>query len=87
MTYFDEFGFNNPAVCSFRVTVNGQQISDTYLPDTYFDDPWETLTFELGDYAGTKFEVCLESRCFYSPDEDPGGYGDKCVYRQRLHRR
>lgn len=76
MNYLNEFGFNNPAVCGFRVTVNDQQISDTYLPETFFVDPWETLTFELTEYAGTNFEICLESRCFYSPEGDPEGNGD-----------
>ena len=62
-----------PATCNLRVLVEGDQISETFIPSTHIFDPWQQLEYDISDYAGTKFEVCFESRNFTSPETDDVG--------------
>lgn len=61
------------AASSMRVTIDGAQVSPTYNPNTHFFDPWDHHILNLDDYAGTKFEVCFETRNFTSEDFDDVG--------------
>ncbi len=47
---------------SMRMLVNGEQIWDQFHPETYTDDPWETYSFDLSQWAGTAFEFCFQSK-------------------------
>ena len=54
---------------SFRVLINGVQISPTYHPSVgnlyTTNDPFVTYTFNLQQYIGTGFNLTFESRCAY----------------------
>lgn len=55
-------GQDLPYSSPLRVTVNGQQVSPTYLPATFEDDDWATHTLILDSLAGQPLEVCVEAR-------------------------
>jgi hypothetical protein len=63
-----------PLASSFRITIDGEQISPTYHPNSYFDDEYLTHTFPLDSFAGQQFELCFEARNFIgrSADIDTG---------------
>lgn len=58
----EELGQNLPFTSVFRVTVDGQQVSQTYRPFSFDNDNWKTHTLDLNSYAGTQFEICFEAR-------------------------
>ncbi len=62
-----------PATSNMRVLVEGDQISETFIPTTHIFDPWQHLEYDISDYAGSKFEVCFESRNYTSPETDDVG--------------
>ena len=47
---------------SFRILINGTQISPNYSPTTTQNDPFATYTFNLSPYLGTTFDLTFESR-------------------------
>ena len=60
---------------SFRVLVENNQISGSFFPVTHIFEPWQHLIYDVSDYAGTKFEVCFETRNFTNPEtSDVGDY-------------
>jgi len=60
----------------FRVLINGTtQIGIDYHPLTQEGDNYQTLTFDLGAYAGTTFTITFQSSCKYS-DSHVVGFGD-----------
>ena len=69
--YALQFGQPIPQASSFRVVVNGTQIGGTFNPTTETNDPFTTQYFNLNAYAGTQFEVVLESRMGFSEAADP----------------
>lgn len=70
-------GQDLPYSSPFRVTVNGQQVSPTYLPDTDKDDDWSTHTLILDSLAGQQLEVCVEARALSNRAGDvTGSVGD-----------
>jgi subtilisin family serine protease len=55
-----------PRFSWFRVLINGEQIADEngvmdFNPETASDDEWKRLTFDLSAYAGTFFDITLQS--------------------------
>jgi len=65
--------------CWFRVLVNGEQIPDNhgvmdFNPVTVGDDPWNRLYFDLSAYAGSVFDITLQSSCRFS--DKAQGEGD-----------
>lgn len=55
-----------PRFCWFRVLVNGEQVPDVngvmdFNPQTAGDDEWQRLTFDLSAYAGTYFDLTLQT--------------------------
>jgi hypothetical protein len=55
-----------PRFSWFRVLVNGEQVADEdgntdFNPATAAADPWKRLTFDLSAYAGTIFDITLQS--------------------------
>ncbi len=63
-------GYDVPLASCMRVLVNNEQISGTYNPETYTEDPFVNQTLDLSDFAGTSFELCFETRNFQGPDFD-----------------
>jgi len=66
----------------FRVLVNGVQIPDDhgvmdFNPITLVDDPWKRLYFDLSPYAGSVFDITLQSSCRFS--DRPQGEGDNVL--------
>ncbi len=60
-----------PRFCWFRVLVNGEQIADIdgvmdFNPETANEDEWKRLTFDLSAYAGTFFDITLQSAARFS---------------------
>lgn len=70
------YGTPNPHGSAARVTVDGTQIGDTFFPETLTGDDVVNRTFNLDAYANTVFEVCIESRCGFSPETDQFNRGD-----------
>lgn len=69
-----------PDASSFRVLVNGTQVGPIYTPTTTTLDPFTTHVVDLNLHAGTFFEVCFETRCYFHPNFDPTaplGQGDQ----------
>jgi len=63
----------------FRVTVNGEPVADEsgqtdFNPGTAAADEWKTLTFDLSAYAGTVFDVVLQTATRFS--DKTQGEGD-----------
>jgi len=58
---------------SFRVLVNDDQISGSFFPLTHIFEPWQHLEYDISAYAGTKFEVCFETRNFTNPETSDVG--------------
>lgn len=55
----------------FRVLVNGNPLPDNqgvidFNPTTASDDPWKKLYFDLSLYAGSLFDITLQSVCRFS---------------------
>lgn len=70
-------GEDIPYSSPMRVLVNGQQVTGTYLPDTYSDDPWQQEVIMLDSFAGQQIEVCFESRALSNSAGDvPENIGD-----------
>jgi subtilisin family serine protease len=68
-----------PRFSWFRVLVNGEQIADEsgntdFNPLTAAADPWTRLTYDLSAYAGTIFDVTLQSATRFS--DKTQGEGD-----------
>lgn len=76
--YQIQFGIELPYASPFRVLVNQEQVSETYLP-TFPTSPFERHSLDLSDWAGTSFEVCFETRNFLAPEFDPIGSGDRAI--------
>lgn len=60
-----------PKFSWFRVLVNGEQIADEngvmdFNPETANEDEWKQLTFDLSAYAGTFFDITLQSAARFS---------------------
>ncbi len=70
-------GAENPFASAARVLVDGDQVSDSYFPETRNSDEVGHITVDLSDYEDSVFELCIESRCGYSPEDDPFTSGDK----------
>lgn len=51
-----------PYSSAFRVKVNGQQVSQNYIPTSTTADPFQTHTLDLSAYAGSEFELVFEGR-------------------------
>ncbi|MFH0867139.1 MAG: T9SS type A sorting domain-containing protein [Bacteroidota bacterium] len=74
----------------FRILINNNQISDVngvsdFHPATLGSDPYATLIFNLNAYAGTIFNMTLQSSCKYSETySSPGdiAFVDNIVIRQ-----
>ncbi len=58
---------------SFRVLVENDQISGSFFPLTHIFEPWQHLVYDVSAYAGTKFEVCFETRNFTNPQTSDVG--------------
>ncbi|MGB0977952.1 MAG: M4 family metallopeptidase [Croceimicrobium sp.] len=52
---------NRPQTSSLRVLVNGQQVSETYTPQSFDSDTFQTQVVDLSAYAGQYFELCFET--------------------------
>ncbi|GAB1403792.1 hypothetical protein MASR1M74_09700 [Lentimicrobium sp.] len=68
-----------PRTSWFRVLVNGEQVADVngtmdFNPVTPADDEWQHLTFDLSAYAGTVFELTLQTATRFSHKSQ--GVGD-----------
>lgn len=60
-----------PRFSWFRVLINGEQIADIdgvmdFNPETANEDEWKRLTFDLSAYAGTFFDITLQSATRFS---------------------
>lgn len=51
-----------PYSSAFRVKVNGQQVSQTFIPTSTSGDPFQTHTLDLSAYAGSEFQLVFEGR-------------------------
>ena len=66
----------------FRVLVNDTiYIYDekgicNFQPETYTSDPFDTLVFDLSQFAGTKFRLSFQTSNRYNNVNGPGGRGD-----------
>jgi len=70
------FNRDLPEASSLRLLADGEQISDTFHPDTYFGDPFIRYDYDLSAYIGGTVEMCFETRNFLSPLFDDIGVGD-----------
>jgi Zn-dependent metalloprotease len=69
-----------PDASSFRVKVNGNQLGPIHTPVTTTADPFATHQLDLNAHAGSFFELCFETRCYFHPSFDPTaplGQGDQ----------
>ncbi len=71
---------------NFRVTVDGNQIGNTYQPQGITSD-WITQNLDLSAYVGGVVEIKFESSCRYAydnggPDMGNGVYIDNIVVKQ-----
>jgi hypothetical protein len=69
-------GAPNPGASSFRVLADGVEL-DRYLPTTNSDDPFVTQQIDLSSFAGTKFQLVMESKAITSLANDPDSIGDQ----------
>ena len=69
-------GSLNLFASALRILVDGEQVGDTYFPETLASDDVVNHTVNLDDYAYTFFEVCFESRCGYNAEFDGFNKGD-----------
>jgi Zn-dependent metalloprotease len=58
---------STPYSSSLRVLVNGQSASATFIPSTNNDTTWKAISVNLDTYAGTYFELCLETHTMLNP--------------------
>ena len=65
-----------PLASSLRLLADGEQISETFHPETYFGDPFIRYDFDLSAYIGGSVEMCFETRNILSPLFDDIGVGD-----------
>ena len=70
------YGAQNPFASAARVLVDGDQVSDSYFPETRSSDDVSNIAVDLSDFEGMVFELCIESRCAHSPEDDPFSAGD-----------
>ena len=63
----------NLIASSLRITIDSAQVGPQFHPVTYTQDPYKTHFFNLDQFAGTQFELCLEGKHFISLYDDPGG--------------
>ncbi len=72
---------------SFRVLINGVQISPTYHPSVAnlysSNDPYITYTFNLQSYIGTGFNITFEGRCRFDSTYYGSSPGDN-VYLDNI---
>ncbi len=80
----EDFGVSNPQlITGMRVLINGEQIGSSFhpAPDAHTANsvPWETHVFDITDYAGTAFEICLQGKHFFNNDSDylDNSFGDQ----------
>jgi len=69
-----------PDASSFRILVDNNQVGPIYTPTTTTMDPFVTHQVDLTAYAGSEFELCLQSQCYFHPSFDPTtplGQGDQ----------
>lgn len=67
-----------PRFSWFRVLANGEQMPDMdgvmdFNPVTAGDDPWQRLTFDLSAYAGTIFDLTLQTATRFSNKSQGSG--------------
>lgn len=68
-------GESNPGASSFRVLADGVELA-RYLPTTNDADPFTRQQIDLSAYAGTKFQLVMESKAISSLANDPDSIGD-----------
>ena len=79
-----------PAYSFFRVLIDGVQVADDngtmdFHPVTESSDPFQTIRFDLSSYAGTQFELTLESSNKFSSLTNPPGnvsFVDNIIIRE-----
>ncbi len=81
--YLANLGSNSKLMSAFRILINGQQMGDTYNPNTYRNDPWKTHVYSLVNYLGSSLEICFESRTLLSKHYDTTNFGDN-VYLDNI---
>ncbi len=74
--YLVNFGDNISLASAFRVLLNDEQVGETFVPNTYRNDPWKTHVFSLADYVGGAVEICFQSKTAMNKMYDPTNYGD-----------
>ena len=68
-------GDDSKMTSAFRVLIENDQISGDFFPVTHIFEPWQHLVYDVSSYAGTKFEVCFETRNWTNPETaDVGDY-------------
>ncbi len=66
------FGIDSATIASsFRILANGNQVEGTFNPSTNIDDPFVRHEIILDDYANSTFELCFETRNYFSWTLDP----------------
>lgn len=53
---------NIPYASAFRLMVNGTQVGNTKVASTPDNDSFQTLHYDLSDYAGSRFSLCFEAK-------------------------
>lgn len=72
ISWVQVLGYPEKGVSSFRVTVDGQQIGETFQPITNKNDRFRLREFNLSqDYHHSQFELCLEARNYLAEEFDP----------------
>lgn len=74
-----EYSYND-YYSNFRISVNGEQISETLRPVTSNEDPFESYALNLSSYAGSNFLLTIESRNKYNNAEGNEGQGDNALF-------
>ncbi|PQJ80517.1 T9SS type A sorting domain-containing protein [Polaribacter porphyrae] len=64
---FKQHRYTNPKTSWFRVKVNGEQIGNSYNPETSRFDPYTDLTLDLSNYVGNIIKLTLEQTGFVGP--------------------
>lgn len=67
---------SSPFTSSFRVTANGNQVSETFNPNSINSDLFSHHYLDLKSYAHSEFLLCLESRNLVSAEFDIKNDGD-----------
>ena len=79
ISYQSIFGRDIPFASSMRLLANGEQISQTYNPNTYAGDSFVNHFFDLNQYLGSFVELCFETRNWQSAKFDGIGVGDAAL--------